>query len=495
MRRPYGLEQVVLAALLAVAPVAWRPVLASEPKAPEIHSARAGDRRPDLRGAAADATGHALAGVGVEAEDEAVPERRLHEVNHTTHPPSTHKTTSKATSTNKTNKTNKTKPVSIWEVFANIQGTIMDELNKPDPTSQWINAIFGAAFGMFCVCDGDSGFMFIIIIVVYMFFSIFAMHAAEAAWELPKASVLRRFIGFEAGVLGAAATYYGFEGVKTLLGIAAGWQAAHFSADLMSNKDYGLIKGQLMYEWFLTVFYTLFIMAFVFIFHKEKLLGNVLAVVSPLVGALLFTASLSYAVTELWPCLHQPYLTPESGPWIEFVKNLGWGDFNREVKDVGLFANKWDNPSVNGHQLKLDRVLGQVIIVIIAALGMVVQFHYRKQREAELKKIAEEEQRLRSQRRPSFFLKSSGSEADAGGALRPPLGSQEAKGSKGAKDAKAPSASEDKRCLCFRRSKGKAGSTGSAGSTIGTIVEETNAPRSDLDTPLLGVGAAPPAPP
>lgn len=299
---------------------------------------------------------------------------------------------------------------SFWDISANIEVMIKDDLYKGSARSQWINAAVGAAFGASFVYDGVASFKLIVSVAVFIFCGTVAMHAGSDAWDLPKESILRQLIGLEAGTIGAAATYFGFEGVKTVLGAVVGWQAAHLTTDLMSNKN-EIIKGQIMYEWFLYIFYTLYIVGGIRLVHKERLLGYTLSVVCPLAGAVLFTASLSFTLTELW--LWLPYsmpLTPEPGPWIAFVANLGWFPVLKEVEDVGIFANSPYNFSVRGRRFELDHLVGNSLVLLIAVLGIMVQLRSLKRKEFRVARMDSLNQKLKAEDKPAFlrrFLKKS----------------------------------------------------------------------------------------
>jgi len=268
-----------------------------------------------------------------------------------------------------------------------------------DPKYQEPCVAVGLVFGLVMVANGEFVFRWCVVVAMGLLGAILSLN--EFSTFEPN---IRHAIAIEVGLVCAYAAWKGIDGVMLVAFGLMGTFAAFKLEDFFALLEQSIGPN----PWHIVIWYSLFTLLGMLIITRRKHV-QVLALISPLLGAPLVSASLSWMLTTAvvyWQTQaiesreqvlkkqeEQPYQTfttspptlmtrlqPEQGTWINFLLLL----LDSNQKDVGIFAHtQFQSPLLfwmHGRWC-CDRVIGIFFALIIFLVGFSMQrraFHKKQ---------------------------------------------------------------------------------------------------------------------
>lgn len=240
---------------------------------------------------------------------------------------------------------------------------------------QAVTALIALFLGGFLVVKGKKLWDGLIIVAVGYVLGVIAMGSVGDMWHLEHGSSLRKFVGWEVGLIAAWGAYKGLDGMNVFAGVLLGFWftvniqhvLVHLGAHFLSTSE-----GQ---QWAVVVLYTVFAGGFIWLFSGEAH-NKLLALICPLIGGALVASAIAYlftALVQIGAISKQlekscPELQPNMGPYIKFLEMLS----SPTTEDFGIFANSPANKF--GEKWTVDRLAGWVIWFIFFLVGVKLQW-------------------------------------------------------------------------------------------------------------------------
>lgn len=256
---------------------------------------------------------------------------------------------------------------------------------------QWIIATVALGLGLFMMISGDKSYKCVVII----FTAVFCSFVVCGSFEDKNAHFLSVGMGVLSGLIIGAAAWEGFDGMEIAIGVGLGcYLASSITAGLgklMSGGDNPMVM-----VWFYIVFALLGGIGCQYRLHHR-----VLNIVAPIIGSLLMIASCGFLATfGLQELGRKANFEPKLGPWYQFVQMLTSSGVD---PDVGVFAGEAGQFSIGKNiHMCWDRVLGQVIWLVMAFCGAAWQIHHARKIAA--KKKEEKKAAAKKEKEAGGFL-------------------------------------------------------------------------------------------
>jgi len=240
---------------------------------------------------------------------------------------------------------------------------------------QWINGLVALVFGLVLMIEGELTFKWLVLVGAFfaaMLFAqnevaaFFARNEAPEATETASYSILKLFVGLEAG---ACVTYVAFQGYKgVLLMLSAGLGSFIASSGKWRLELWGFAFIQK--PWVLFAWYSFCVLVPMALVATKKYV-KVLVFLTPALGGALVASALTYffttaAAVKGWWDVSQP-----AGAWVDFMRLLCVPG----AKDVGIFTSY----APLGKTWTVDRLVGCLLWAILFCLGYAVQSRRKKE--------------------------------------------------------------------------------------------------------------------
>jgi len=240
-----------------------------------------------------------------------------------------------------------------------------------NPEYQQAEVVAAGIFGLILLTNGELVFRWLVIVATGVMGFVLALNEVSA--YQPN---VRHVIGLEVGLACAYVAWLSIEGVMLTAFSMFGAFVAY------KTKDHLFLLEDKIGEnpWYLVIWYSLWTLLGMFVVVKKKHV-DVLAVVSPLLGAVLLSAAFSWLLTtetlngvipSNQPNSSWPEVQPVQGSFVDFAMFL----VDPTAKDVGVFANtQFENPSLSWMHGSFcaDRVLGLVFGLVVFFIGFKIQ--------------------------------------------------------------------------------------------------------------------------
>jgi len=273
-----------------------------------------------------------------------------------------------------------------------------------DPKYQEPCVAVGLVFGLVMVANGEFVFRWCVVVAMGLLGAILSLN--EFSTFEPN---IRHAIAIEVGLVCAYAAWKGIDGVMLVAFGLMGTFAAFKLEDFFALLEQSIGPN----PWHIVIWYSLFTLLGMLIITRRKHV-QVLAMISPLLGAPLVSASLSWMLTALVVCVQTQAmeareqasevlkkqeatsaehfttspptptliskLQPEQGTWFNFLLLL----LDSNQKDVGIFAHThFESPLLSWMHGRrcCDRVVGILFALIIFLIGFSMQrrrFHKKQ---------------------------------------------------------------------------------------------------------------------
>lgn len=205
------------------------------------------------------------------------------------------------------------------------------------------------------------------------------MDSISATWGLEHESPLRCFVGFEAAIVGAWATWQGIKGFDVYTFAFLGFVVARTSQTWWVHMGLMSLDTQHGIKSLILSYYTIVVVIFLYLAEgrAHKLF---VVLVTPVMGALLVVSAVAFGITEycvtpvfgihLFGFLEKvwPKVTPVTGAWVRFLLTIT----SQTAKDYGIFAGNTYGPS--NPAFSLDRIVGWVFCFLLWGVGAGVQY-------------------------------------------------------------------------------------------------------------------------
>jgi len=266
-------------------------------------------------------------------------------------------------------------PGSMLDVAEEISGFAWGQITSSK--QQWLIALVALTIGVVLIVSGKRAYRGLIVCFAGLMAAVTTTNFIGALWTLATFDFLRISLGVEVGLIVAYCTYKGIEGMELFLSAVLGFVLAMRLQGLLVLLHMSFLSTATGSHWVVASYYTLVVALLFFMFHKKG--DDLLAVVSPVLGAPLVTSAFSWGLTELavlvpatvsW--LHG--CSPVQGPWIDFLVMM----MGIHGPDIGVFAGSpYNLPEAS---FNTDRLCAWVLGLTLTFIGWYLQRPSRRRR-------------------------------------------------------------------------------------------------------------------